>query len=162
MFAERLAGGVDFIEKKLGREDFVRNAPAEVVALTVHSSDEYFFEMLKAGAAGYLSKDSAADELVKAIHKVVGGGIYVSPLLAERLAYQIGADSSKLPHEILSDREFQVLRQISAGKSVKEIAAELSLSAKTVSTYRARILVKLNLRTSAELMHYAMQQRLID
>ena len=117
---------------------------------------------LKAGASGYLTKDSAPDELVKAIRKVVSGGRYVSSFLAERLAFAIGADSSKLPHETLSDREFQVLRLIASGKSVTEIAAELSLSSKTVSTYRVRLLQKMNLKTNAELMHYAMQNHLID
>jgi DNA-binding NarL/FixJ family response regulator len=133
-----------------------------VLILSMYSEDQYAIRVLKAGAAGYLSKDGAADELVKAIHQVVGGGRYVSPLLAERLAFRIGADSSGLPHETLSDREYQVLRRIAAGKSVTEIAAELSLSVKTISTYRGRILVKMNLRTSAELMHYAMQHDLID
>ena len=93
---------------------------------------------------------------------MVSGGRYVSPSLAEKLAFDIGADPGKLPHETLSDREFQVLRLIAAGKSVKEIAAELSLSAKTVSTYRARLLEKMNLGTNAELMHYAIQNHLID
>jgi len=120
--------------------------------------------VLKAGASGYLTKDSAPDELVKAIRKVVSGGTYVSEFLAEKLAMEIGigTDSSKLPHEALSDREFQVLRLIAAGKSVKEIAAELYLSVKTVSTYRARLLQKMNLETNAELIHYAIQNRLID
>src|SRR4030042_1719063 len=118
--------------------------------------------LLTAGASGDLTKDSAPDELVKAIHKVVSGGRYVGPFLAEKLAFELGTDSSKLPHEALSDREFQVLRLIAAGKSVKEIAAELYLSVKTVSTYRSRLLQKMNLGTNAELIHYAIQNRLID
>jgi two-component system invasion response regulator UvrY len=133
-----------------------------VLVLSIYSEDQYALRVLKAGASGYLTKDSAADELVKAIRKVVSGGTYVSAFLAERLAFEIGADSSKLPHETLSDREFQVLRLIAAGKSVTEIAAELSLSVKTVSTYRTRLLQKMNLGTNAELMHYAIQNRLID
>jgi DNA-binding NarL/FixJ family response regulator len=133
-----------------------------VLVLSMYSEDQYATRVLKAGASGYLTKDSAADELVKAIRKVVNGGRYVSPLLAEKLAFEIGDDSSRLPHETLSDREFQVLRLIAAGKSVKEIAAELSLSVKTVSTYRARLLEKMNLGTNAELMHYALQNGLID
>jgi DNA-binding NarL/FixJ family response regulator len=133
-----------------------------VLVLSMHSEDQYAMRVLKAGASGYLTKDSAPDELVKAIRKVVSGGTYVSSLLAEKLAFEIGTDSSRLPHETLSDREFQVLRGIAAGKSVTEIAAELYLSPKTVSTYRARLLQKMNLGTTAELMHYAMQNHLID
>ena len=133
-----------------------------VLVLSMHSEDQYAMRVLKAGASGYLTKDSAPDELVKAIRKVVSGGRYVSPFLAEKLASEIGTDSSRLPHETLSDREFQVLRLIAAGKSVTEIAAELYLSVKTVSTYRARMLQKMNLGTNAELMHYAMQNHLID
>ena len=133
-----------------------------VLVLSMHSEDQYAMRVLKAGASGYLTKDSAPDELVKAIRKVVSGGRYVSSLLAEKLAFEIGTDSSRLPHETLSDREFQVLRLIAAGKSVTEIAAELYLSVKTVSTYRARLLEKMNLGTNAELMHYAMQNHLID
>lgn len=133
-----------------------------VLVLSMHSEDQYAVRVLKAGASGYLTKDSAPDELVKAIRKVVGGGTYVSSFLAEKLAFEIGTDSSRLPHETLSDREFQVLRLIAAGESVTEIAAELYLSVKTVSTYRARLLQKMNLTTNAELMHYAMQNHLID
>jgi DNA-binding NarL/FixJ family response regulator len=133
-----------------------------VLVLSMHSEDQYAMRVLKAGASGYLTKDSAADELVKAIRKVVSGGRYVSSFLAEKLALEIGADSNKLPHETLSDREFQVLRMIAAGKSVAEIAAELYLSPKTVSTYRARLLQKMNLGTNAELIHYAIQNHLID
>jgi two-component system invasion response regulator UvrY len=135
-----------------------------VLVLSMYSEDQFAVRVLRAGARGYLTKDSAPDELVKAIRKVVGGGTYVSGFLAEKLAMEIGigTDSSKLPHETLSDREFQVLRLIAAGKSVKEIAAELYLSVKTVSTYRARLLLKMNLETNAELIHYAVQNCLID
>ena len=133
-----------------------------VLVLSMYSEDQFAVRVLKAGARGYLTKDSAPDELVKAIRKVVSGGTYVSAFLAEKLAFEIGTDSSKLPHEALSDREFQVLRLIAAGKSVKEIAAELYLSVKTVSTYRSRLLQKMNLETNAELIHYAIQNRLID
>jgi two-component system invasion response regulator UvrY len=133
-----------------------------VLVLSMCSEDQFAVRVLKAGACGYLTKDSAADELVKAIRKVVSGGTYVSAFLAEKLAFEIGADSSKLPHETLSDREFQVLRLLAAGKSVTEIAAELSLSVKTVSTYRTRMLRKMNLGTNAELIHYAIQNHLID
>jgi len=133
-----------------------------VLVLSMHSEDQYAMRVLKAGASGYLTKDSAPDELVKAVRKVVSGGRYVSAFLAEKLAFEIGTDSNRLPHETLSDREFQVLRGIAAGKSVTEIAAELYLSPKTVSTYRARLLQKMNLTTNAELIHYAFQNHLID
>jgi DNA-binding NarL/FixJ family response regulator len=133
-----------------------------VLVLSMHSEDQYAVRVLKAGASGYLTKDSAPDELVKAIRKVVSGGTYVSSFLAEKLAFEVGTDSSRLPHETLSDREFQVLRLIAAGESVTEIAAELYLSVKTVSTYRARLLQKMNLTTNAELIHYAMRNHLID
>ena len=133
-----------------------------VLVLSMYSEDQFAVRVLKAGARGYLTKDSAPDDLVKAIRKVVSGGTYVSAFLGEKLAFEIGTDSSKLPHETLSDREFQVLRLIAAGKSVKEIAAELYLSVKTVSTYRARLLLKMDLETNAELIHYAIQNRLID
>jgi len=133
-----------------------------VLVLSMYSEDQYAVRVLKAGASGYLTKESAADELVKAIRKVMSGGRYVSSFLAEKLAFEMGSDSSQLPHEALSDREFQVLRMIAAGKSVTEIAAELYLSVKTVSTYRARMLEKMNLGTTAELIHYAMQNHLID
>jgi len=133
-----------------------------VLVLSMYSEDQFAVRVLKAGASGYLTKESAPDELVKAIRKVVSGGTYVSSFLAEKLAFEIGTDSNMLPHETLSDREFQVLRGIAAGKSVTEIAAELYLSVKTVSTYRARMLEKMNLGSNAELMHYAMQNHLID
>ena len=133
-----------------------------VLVLSMYPEDQYAMRVLKAGGSGYLTKESAPDELVKAVRKVVSGGRYVSSFLAERLAFEIGADPSKLPHETLSDREFQVLRLIAAGKSVSEIAAELFLSVKTISTYRARLLVKMNLGTNAELIQYAIQNHLID
>lgn len=133
-----------------------------VLVLSMHSEDQFAMRVLRAGASGYLTKDSAPDELVKAVRKVARGGKYVSPLLAEKLAYEIGPDSNKLPHETLSDREFQVLRMIATGKAVGEIATELSLSPKTISTYRARLLQKMNLTSNAELIHYAIQNHLIE
>jgi DNA-binding NarL/FixJ family response regulator len=133
-----------------------------VLVLSMYSEDQFALRVLKAGAAGYLTKESAPDELVKAIRKIVSGANYVSPFLAEKLAVEIETDSSKLPHESLSDREFQVLRLLAEGKAVKEIAADLSLSVKTISTYRSRILLKMNLSTNAELIRYAIQNRLIE
>ncbi len=113
-------------------------------------------------ASGYMTKESAPDELVGAIKKVLGGGRYVSPSLAEKLASYLSSDQQKPPQELLSDREFQVLRLIASGKIVSEIARELSLSVKTISTYRTRILEKMDLRNNAELMHYAMQHQLVE
>jgi two-component system invasion response regulator UvrY len=133
-----------------------------VLVLSMYSEDQYAVRVLKAGASGYLTKDSAADELVEAVHRAVRGGRYVSQTLAEKLAFEIGADPSKLPHEMLSDREFQVLRMMGAGKTIKGIAAELSLSDKTISTYRARILQKMRYTTNAELIRYAVENRLVD
>lgn len=133
-----------------------------VLIMSMYPEEQYATRVLKAGASGYLSKESAANDLIKAIQRVVAGGRYVSPALAEKLATEIGSDLSKLPHEALSDREFQILRGIASGRSVSEIASELCISAKTVSTYRTRLLEKMNLKTSAELMHYAMQHQLVD
>jgi len=133
-----------------------------VLVLSMHAEEQFAVRLLKAGAAGYLNKESAPEELVKAIRKVVAGGRYVSPTLAEKLAFEIDAGSDKLAHETLSDREFQVMRMMASGKTVKEIAAELSLSVKTISTYRARILAKMNLHTNAELIHYAITNQLVE
>jgi len=133
-----------------------------VLVLSMHAEEQFAVRLLKAGAAGYLNKESAPEELVKAIRKVVTGGRYVSPTLAEKLAFEIDAGSDKLAHETLSDREFQVMRMMASGKTVKEIAAELSLSVKTISTYRARILAKMNLHTNAELIHYAITNQLVE
>lgn len=133
-----------------------------VLIMSMYPEEQYATRVLKAGASGYLSKESAANDLIKAIQRVVAGGRYVSPALAEKLATEIGSDLSKLPHEALSDREFQILRGIASGRSVSEIASQLCISAKTVSTYRTRLLEKMNLKTSAELMHYAMQHQLVD
>jgi len=133
-----------------------------VLVLSVHPEDQMGIRLLKAGASGYLNKDSAPEELVKAVGKVLEGGRYVSTSLAERLVLDIQTDNGKPPHESLSDREFEVLCAISRGKAVSEIARDLSLSVKTVSTYRTRILDKMQMRTNAELTHYAVRQGLVD
>jgi two-component system, NarL family, invasion response regulator UvrY len=133
-----------------------------VLVLSMHAEEQFAVRLLRAGASGYLNKESAPDELVKAIYKVVEGGKYVSPALAERLAFEIEGEADKLPHETLSDREFQVMCLLATGKTVKEIAEALSLSAKTVSTYRTRILTKMNLKTNADLIHYAIQNGLAN
>jgi two-component system invasion response regulator UvrY len=133
-----------------------------VVILTIHPESQYALRVLKAGASGYLTKVSASDELIRAIHKVYRGGKYISPTLAEKIAFAIDEDTRKLPHETLSDREYQVLCLIGAGKTVSQIADGLALSVKTVSTYRARILEKMHLQNTAELIHYAVQNALVD
>jgi DNA-binding NarL/FixJ family response regulator len=133
-----------------------------VLVLSMHPENQFAVRVLKRGASGYMTKESAPDELVGAIRKVLAGGRYVSTSLAEKLANYVSDDAQKPPQELLSDREFQVLRLIAAGKIVSEIAKELSLSVKTISTYRTRILEKMGLRNNAELMHYAMQHQLVD
>ena len=132
-----------------------------VLVLSIHAEDQYAVRCLKAGAAGYLTKESAPEELVKAIRQVVSGGKYVSRGLAEFLAIHLNETGDRPRHESLSDREFQVLGLMGAGKSPTEIAAALSLSVKTVSTYRTRMLEKLALKSSAEIIQYAIQNRLV-
>jgi len=133
-----------------------------VLVLSMHPEDQFAVRMLKAGAAGYLTKESAGNELVGAIEKVVGGGRYISSSLAERMASYLDLDVQKAPHERLSDREFLVLRMIASGKTVSRIAQELFLSVKTISTYRARVLEKMDMQNNAELTHYAVQKGLVD
>lgn len=132
-----------------------------VLVLSMHPEDQYATRVLKAGASGYMTKESAPEELVQAVRKVVNGGKYISPALAEKLAFDLGAPSDKAPHELLSDREYQVLCLIAGGKTVNEIGQTLSLSVKTISTYRTRILEKMNLKNNAELIHYALQNKLV-
>lgn len=133
-----------------------------ILVLSVHPEDQYGKRVLKAGASGYLNKDSAPEELIKAARKVLAGGHYVSPGLAERLASDLRRGSAQPAHEILSDRELEVLRMIAAGKTVSQVGTELHLGVTTVSTYRARILDKLNLTTTAEIIHYALTNGLAD
>jgi DNA-binding NarL/FixJ family response regulator len=134
-----------------------------VLVLSMHPEGQFAVRVLKRGASGYMTKESAPEELVGAIKKVLAGGRYVSPSLAEKLAtYLSGGEAQKAPQETLSDREFQVLRLIASGKIVSEIAKELSLSVKTISTYRSRILEKMGMKNNAELMHYAMQHQLVE
>jgi DNA-binding NarL/FixJ family response regulator len=133
-----------------------------VLILSMHSEEQYARRAFKAGAAGYITKDSTRAELVKAVNKVIEGGRYVSPALAEKLIFDLGRGTDRPPHETLSDREFEVLHLIASGKTVGEIAALLSLSDKTISTYRARILEKMGMKTNAELTHYAVQNKLVD
>jgi len=133
-----------------------------VLMLSMHREDQYAIRSLKAGASGYLTKQSAPRELVNAIRQVAAGQRYVSAQLAQVLAAQIGENHDKPAHENLSDREYQTLMMIASGKTVSEIAKELSLSVKTISEYRSRLLAKMNLKTSAELTHYAIRNQLID
>ena len=133
-----------------------------VLVLSAHSEEQYAMRVLKAGAAGYLTKDSAPDELVRALRKVHAGGKYVSPALAEQLASALQPDSERPPRERLTDREYQVLCLIGSGKTVSEIADHLTLSVKTISTYRARLLEKMGLTTNAELTHYAIRNHLVE
>lgn len=132
-----------------------------ILILSMHSEDEYAVRMLRAGASGYLTKESTGSSLISAIRKVVRGGRYVSPALAERLAFDLQTDSERPAYEALSDREYQILCMLSAGKTVSEIAGELALSVKTISTYRVRVLEKLRLKNNAELMRYAIKQGLV-
>ena len=133
-----------------------------VLILTMHPEEQYAIRALKAGASGYLTKESTPDELVTAIRKVSAGGKYVSSSLAEKLAYELGRIDEKAPHETLSDREYQIMLLIASGKTVTEIAEILSLSIKTVSTYRSRILEKMRMKNSAELTYYAIKNQLVD
>jgi len=133
-----------------------------VLVLTMHSESQYAVRALKAGASGYLTKESAADELVAAIRRVAAGGAYVSPETAERLALDSGARADAPPHTRLSDREFQVFQMIARGRAVGEIARDLKLSAKTVSTHKTRILEKMGLANPAELVRYALEHQLLD
>jgi len=144
-------------------EDLKRSRPRiPILLLTMHPEQQFARRALKAGAAGYLTKDSVPEELKEAIKRIVAGGRYVSATLAETLAVDLRRGADLPLHELLSDREFQVLRMIASGKTVKEVADELSLSVKTVSTYRSRILEKTGMKTNAELIRYALQTQLVD
>lgn len=133
-----------------------------VLILSMYPEEQYAVRSIKAGASGYLTKGSAPGELIDAIRKVAWGRKYITSSLAERLAMEIGEKTGRPPHESLSDREYQVMSMIASGKPVKEIADTLSLSVKTISTYRARILEKMHLKNNAQLIHYAIKQCLVD
>jgi two-component system invasion response regulator UvrY len=132
-----------------------------VLVLSAHPEDQFAVRVLKAGAGGYMTKGSASEELPKAIRKILAGGRYVSPALAEKLALGVQKDLTRTPHEALSDREYEVMSRIGSGKTVTEIAEELSLSAKTISTYRTRVLEKLGVKNSAEIVQYAVRNGLV-
>jgi len=132
-----------------------------VLVLSMYPEDQFAVRAFRAGAAGYMIKESAPEELVQAIRKVVRGGKYVSPSLAEKLAAELGEDTERPPHEALSEREYHVLCLLASGKTATQIAAEMSLSVKTISTYRVRLLEKMRMKTNAEVTRYAIEHRLI-
>ena len=132
-----------------------------VLIMSIHPEDHYAVRVIKSGAAGYLSKDLAPDELVTAVKTVVGGKKYITPIVAEKLAHALNKKTELPSHEYLSDREFSVLKLLASGKSVSEIAENMYLSVNTISTYRTRLLVKMNLKTNADLTVYAMEHELI-
>jgi DNA-binding NarL/FixJ family response regulator len=138
------------------------NKDLPVLVMTMYSESQYAVRAFRSGASGYITKDSAPDNLVLAVRKVLEGGKYVSAALAETLATNLTSPTGAALHDALSDRELQVLRMIGSGKTVKEIAVELSLSEKTISTYRTRVLEKLEMRTTAELIRYAIASRLVE
>jgi DNA-binding NarL/FixJ family response regulator len=149
-------GGIEVL-KDVRRE----RGKLPVLVLSMHPEDQFGLRVLKAGASGYLTKDSAPEELVKAIRKVCDGGKYISQLLAEQLAIHLDTSEPGPPHESLSDREYQVMCLIASGKRVGDIAKDLALSVKTISTYRLRILEKMDLKTNADLTRYALERGLI-
>jgi len=141
----------------------IKNAKTKfpVLVLSMHPEDQFAMRVLKSGASGYMTKESAPEELVRAVQKLLAGGRYVSPSLAEKMALYLTEDIKGTPHERLSNREFQVMRLIASGKTVREIAEENFLSVKTVRTYRQRILEKMGLKRNAELIRYALEHKLV-
>ena len=150
-------GGLDIL-----KEIKTQKPKLPVLMLSMYPEEQYAVRVLKSGAAGYLTKESAPGELVMAIRQISQGKKYISPSLAEKLAVDLEISPDKPSHETLSDREYQVMCMIASGKTLKEIADGLSLSIKTISTYRSRILEKMNLKTNAELTHYAIKNNLVD
>ena len=150
-------GGVDILKQLRGQKPHL-----PILILSMHPEEQYAVRVLKAGAAGYLTKESAPDELLTAIRRVSSGRKYVSPSLAEQLAFDLESDAEKPRHETLSDREYQVMCMIASGKRVQEIAEQLCLSVKTISTYRSRIMEKMKMKNNAEVMHYAIKHGLVE
>jgi two-component system invasion response regulator UvrY len=149
-------GGLDVL-KELKQ----RRPKLPVLVLSIHSEAQYGKRAFMLGASGFVNKESAPDELVRAVRQILGGRMYVSPAMAESLAAHVKPDSDRPLHESLSDREFEILRLLGSGKTITQIAEQLHLSVTTISTYRARILTKMNMKTTAELMHYALHNDLI-
>jgi DNA-binding NarL/FixJ family response regulator len=142
--------------------DIRRERPeTPVLILTVHSEQQYAVRAIKAGAAGFLTKESAPEQLIDAVRKIAGGGRYVSAELAETLASLFAGEAGGQPHERLSDREFEIMKLLASGKTVSQVALDLALSVKTVSTHRTRMLRKMNMKTNAELTHYAVRNGLV-
>jgi DNA-binding NarL/FixJ family response regulator len=137
------------------------NPKLPVLILSMYHEDQYALRVLKAGASGYLGKETVHEELIKAIKTVLLGRKYITPEVAEKLAESFDMDSEKQPHELLSDREFDVFKLLAVGKSVSEIAEQLSLSVTTISTYRSRIMEKMDMRSNAELARYAIEHKII-
>ncbi|MEK7264363.1 MAG: response regulator transcription factor [Bacteroidota bacterium] len=133
-----------------------------VLILSMHPEDQFAVRVIKAGAAGYMMKDTATEELITAIKKILAGGKYIRSSVAEKLAEDMDRHKSDEPHKILSDREYQVLCMMASGKTVSDIAHEMALSVKTISTYRARILDKMKMKSNAELTHYAIKNNLVE
>ncbi len=133
----------------------------KILILSMHPEEEIALRAIKTGADGYLNKDSVPGELIRAIKKVVAGGKYISSTLAETLIFSVNNQSNKLPHEILSEREFQVLCLLASGNSLTQIADKFSLSVKTISTYRSRILEKMDLKSNVDITHYAIKHKLV-
>ena len=154
--AMREMDGLDLL-RKLKQE----KSKLPVLILTMYPEKQYAVRALKMGAAGYLTKVSAPDELIKAIKRIFSGGKYISSSLAEKLAFNLEVDTGKPPHEGLSNREFQVMCMIASGKTVKQIAEELFLSVNTISTYRARVLEKMRMKTNSELTYYAIKNQIV-
>ncbi|HVS01270.1 MAG TPA: response regulator transcription factor [Thermoanaerobaculia bacterium] len=150
------ARGLELLERVLDRSE-----EAGVLVLSIHSEEQYAVRCLRAGALGYLSKQSAPENLAEAVRLVAAGRRYLSPQLAERLVQQARGEDEGLPHEMLSEREKQVMRRLASGETVSQIAAELELSVKTVSTYRARLLEKMGLQSNADLTRYAIEHGLV-
>jgi two-component system invasion response regulator UvrY len=146
------------------KEALVLRPGLPIMILSVHGEDQYAIRALRAGAAGYVTKETAPEDLTAAVRKILQGGKYVSPRLAEKMVAALATreGTTQLLHEGLSDRELQVLRMLAVGRSVKEIGLDLALSEKTISTYRTRIIGKMNMRSNAELMRYALRAGLVD
>jgi two-component system invasion response regulator UvrY len=151
--------GATFVETL--RELREKHPSVKVLVLSAHPEDQWAMRALRAGAAGYLTKDHSPEQLVQAVRKVARGGKYVSESMAEKLAGMLDDGAARAPHERLSDREFEVLRALGSGLMVKEVAAQLRLSAKTVSTYRARVLEKMGLESKADLVRYVTAHQLL-
>jgi two-component system invasion response regulator UvrY len=149
--------GLDILKELSGRFPKVKT-----LVLSMHPEERFAVRALKAGAAGYITKDQAASDLAIAIRNIVAGGKHISKFVVEQLVEQVNEQHSKQPHELLSDREFEVFRLIAAGKATSEIADSMSLSVNTVATYRSRILEKMKMNTSAELIRYAVERHLVD